>query len=216
MTEIFHTIFTSTIAISKKYPLIVIFATVGLMFFIYGLISLLASNSTDSAIIFEEDSTDFRQGLNSTASASHRSIFVDVEGAVVHPGVYRIDGDPRLKDALIAASGLSSDADRSWVAKNLNLAQKLTDGAKVYVPNKSQSANLKTQNYSGSDISNSSSQININTASISELEALPGIGKVTAQKIVDNKPYSDIQELLSKKVVGNAVFEKIKDRIIVY
>ncbi len=201
----FHRIFTKLIFVTtkiRKYPLIAIFAIGGLIFFVLGLISLLASNRVDQGIIFED--------YTASSSATLKGILVDVEGAVVKPGVYRITGDARIKDAFIAAGGLAENADRSFVSKNINLAQKLTDGAKVYVPDKNQNAKVKSQNYQGGDVN---TQININTASLGELDGLPGVGAVTAQKIIDNRPYTSIDELVNKKAVSKSVFEKIKEKI---
>lgn len=204
MEEIFHTVFTKLILIIakiKKYPLFALFLFLGLIFFALGLISLSASNSSDSAIIFEDNIA--------SSSASLKGILVDVEGAVVKPGVYRIPFDGRIKDVIILANGLSENADREWVAKNINLAQKLVDGAKVYIPSISQNEKGKSQNYTGGE----TGSININTASLSELDSLVGVGVVTAQKIIDNRPYGAIDELVSKKAVSKSVFEKIKGRI---
>lgn len=195
----FHRIFTKLIflfSIIRKYPIISLFSVGGLIFFVLGLISLLASNSAGQGIIFED--------YTASSSATLKGILVDVEGAVVKPGVYRITGDTRIKDAFIVAGGLAENADREYVSKNINLAQKLVDGAKVYVPDKS-------QNYTGEQTSNN--QININTASLSELDGLVGVGVVTAQKIIDNRPYNTVEELASKKVVSKSVFEKIKEKI---
>lgn len=112
---------------------------------------------------------------------------------------------------MIAAGGLSARADREWVAKNLNLAMKLTDGAKVYVPAFGENAGAP-----GSSEALVSGTININTGSASELDGLPGVGPVTAQKIIDNRPYSSVQDLLSKKAVNQKVFDNIKDKISVF
>lgn len=179
----------------------------GLTFLVYGLISFSGSSNTKGELVFEE-------GTEASESAK-LSIVVDVEGGVLRPGVYHLFGDPRVKDALVAASGLSSDADRSWVAKNLNLAAKLTDGAKVYVPQVGETVKSSTHS-SAPDGASSGQAININMASLSELDGLSGIGAVTAQKIIDNRPYDDIQQLLTKKVVGSKVFENIKEKIAVY
>ncbi len=208
-------IFTSTIAVFRKYPIPSCFAAAGLIFFVYGLISL-SGLHTEDQIVFEDTKTSQNSVLGQTTQNTGSVIVVDVEGAVIKPGVYRLSGDARIKDALIAASGLSLDADRGFVAKTINLAQKLTDGAKVYVPSQNQNAKVKTQNYTEGSTISVDSQININTATASELDSLPGVGAVTAQKIIDNRPYADVQDLLKKKVVGNSVFEKIKDKITIY
>ncbi len=209
----FHKIFTSVENYIRPHALSVIFLSIGMILLVSGLISLLSTSGGSKPMVFEDqnglsDKDNHQQSL---------SITIDVEGAVVKPGVYTLSGDVRIKDALIAAMGLSSDADRSWVAKNINLAAKLIDGAKVYIPSKSQNSNVKTQSSAGEGINISTqAQVNINTASVSQLDSLIGIGVVTAQKIIDNRPYSDIAELINKKIVGSSVFEKIKDKIAVY
>jgi len=63
-----------------------------------------------------------------------RTIFVDLEGAVEKPGLYELPAGARINDLLIRAGGLSARADRDWVERNLNLAQKLADGVKIYIP----------------------------------------------------------------------------------
>ena len=139
-------------------------------------------------------------------------IKADIEGAIVNPGVYQLLSGSRIQDLLIAAGGLSGEADRDWVGKNLNLAAKLTDGGKVYVP-------MVGEQKAGAGIlgyEDIASKININTASSSELDRLPGVGPVTAQKIIEGRPYQTIEELLSRKIVSKSIFEKIKDKISTY
>ncbi len=116
----------------------------------------------------------------------------------------------RIKDTLIVAKGLSSDANRDWVTKTLNLAAKLTDGDKIYIPKINDSSeNLGTA-------SRNSELININTASEKELDSLSGVGPATAEKIISLRPYQNINDLLSKKAVSSKVFEGIKDKVTVY
>jgi len=141
-------------------------------------------------------------------------IMVHVDGAVVRPAVYKLAADARVDDAIKAAGGMTSDAD----TKQVNLAAKLVDGQKVYIPiiGESVRASLATQNISGSvnqTTSTSVGQISINSASAEELDKLPGIGPVTAQKIIAGRPYGSVDELLSKKAVSNSVYEKIKAQI---
>ena len=149
-------------------------------------------------------------------------ITVDIEGAVVIPGVYSLPNTSRLKDALIAAGGMSADADRDAVARGLNLAVKITDGAKVYIPKIGETSTTSTVGGgSGTEqntqvLGTTTGLININTATSEDLDSLPGIGQVTAQKIIAQRPYNSVEELLSKKVIGNSVFQKIKDKISVY
>lgn len=143
--------------------------------------------------------------------ANTAEVFIDVSGAVQKPGVYKLSGSARTQDALIAAGGFSADADREYVSKSINLAAPLTDGMKLYIPAKgevvSPGSNL------GITLGSNSGLMSINSASSSELESLPGIGPVTAGKIIDNRPYSSIDELLSRKIVGKSTFEKIQNSV---
>lgn len=132
-------------------------------------------------------------------------IMVHVDGAVVRPGVYKLSSNARVDDAVKAAGGMSGDAD----TKSVNLAAKIADGQKIYVL--SQSANFKIQNGGGE--TGASHLISINSGTQPELESLPGIGPVTAQKIISLRPYSGVEDLLSKKAVNNAVYQKIKDLV---
>ena len=186
----------------------------GLIFFAYGLIGLFSGKAGSNDITFESSSEE-KAGENKFSQIS-----VDVEGGVINPGVYKLTSDSRIQDALVAAGGISAVADRDWVAKNLNLALKLKDGMKIYIlPLRSFDS---AQDYEGqasvkgSNSENVSGQVNINSASAGKLDGLPGVGVVTAQKIIDNRQYSVIEELLEKKVVSSSVFEKIKEKITAY
>jgi len=109
-------------------------------------------------------------------------IWVNVSGAVINPGVYKLDNQARINDALVAAGGLEAQADRLWVDKNLNLAAKITDGTKLYIP------------YEGEELVEAEAgKININQASVSELDRLWGVGEATAKKIIDARPYGAIE-----------------------
>lgn len=147
-------------------------------------------------------------------------IFVDIAGAVVRPGVYEVSSDARVQDVLTQAGGLAENADKQGIAKTVNLAAKLTDGMKLYFPFIGESASVMGAASSiGSEGLGESGKlggvINLNSASQSELESLPGVGAVTAGKIIKGRPYASVEELKSKKVVGNAVYEKIKDEVTV-
>ncbi len=143
-------------------------------------------------------------------SGAAETIFVDVGGAVIKPGIYEFSPDSRVNDALIRSGGLTKDADRDWISQNINLAAKLTDGVKIYLPF------LGEESVKGSPtLQRGESLININTASLSELDELWGIGPVTGQKIIDSRPYAKIEELLDKKIVKINVYEAIKDKITV-
>lgn len=188
----------------KTYWFTLALASLALIFLGYGLIQLVFPKSQDSIIFNTENSS-----INSASPAvkndtSH--IVVDVRGAVVSPGVYELPLEARVQDALIIAGGLAEGADRNFVSKSINLAQKIQDGSKVYIP------------FIGETVAGVSTQttgININTASESELDTLSGIGPATASKIIENRPYQAVEDLVSKKVIGQKTFEKIKEKITV-
>lgn len=133
-------------------------------------------------------------------------VVVNVAGEVQNPGVYTLPAGSRIGDAIVMAGGLSVSADRDWVAQTLNLASTMKDGEKIYIPEKN--GNNASQRSSG--------KVNINTASVGELDSLVGIGEVRAQAIVANRPYGSTEELVSKAKIPQSVYEKIKDQISVY
>ncbi len=186
-------------------PLVLAFLGLLLLLFgVYQLLSHMANNSSD--VVFEEPS--------GAPEATTDKIAVDVEGAVIKPGVYEIKSDARMVDAMAAAGGLSQDADRDYVQKNINLAQKITDGLKVYIPRVGEQVlgnSAVGQSVASGGVANS--VINVNTASAKDLDTLPGVGAVTAGKIIDGRPYTSVDDLLNRKIVGQATFEKIKDQI---
>lgn len=138
------------------------------------------------------------------ASSEAVEVVVDVSGAVARPGVYTLSANLRVNDAIAAAGGIVEGADTS----KINLAAKIGDGQKIYVP-----ASGEVTSDKGQGISRATGLVNINSASESELDTLPGVGPVTAQKIIAARPYSALEELLSKKAVGSSTFEKIKNLI---
>lgn len=157
------------------------------------------------------------KGGNPPAGGPAGEVVVEISGAVEKPGVYKLLASERLERLLIEAGGLSIEADREWVEKNLNRAAKITDGQKIYIPSKGELGirnNELGKTRPGSVAGTTYELLNINTASASELDGLPGIGAVRAQAIIDNRPYSSPEELLAKKVIPQSVYEKIKEKII--
>lgn len=140
-------------------------------------------------------------------------IVIDVAGAVVSPGVYKLPKYSRIKDALIVAGGLSASADREFVSTTINLAEVVNDGQKIYIP-KLGVTDGEVKGYS--EAKTSTGKININKANISELDTLEGIGTARASGIIEGRPYSKIEDLVSKEIISKTVFEKIKDKIAVY
>lgn len=156
---------------------------------------------------------------NQKVSTTSGELVLEVSGAVEKPGVYKLSIGSRVNDLLVAAGGLSVDADRSWVDKNINKAAKLVDGQKVYIPAESEvlAANTSSENIGDNGGGATfGSLININSASQKELESLVGIGPTYAANIIEQRPYSDVSELTSKKIIPQKTFDKIKDKISVY
>jgi competence protein ComEA len=143
-------------------------------------------------------------------SSTPATIRVYVTGAVQKPGVYTLHAGDRVEDALNAAGGATAEADLT----RINLAARVSDGQQLYVVQKGETppALPTTAGSSGQP-----GKININTASLAELDTLPGIGQVTAQKIIDyrtkNGPFKSIQELKDQKIVTSSTYDKIKDLI---
>lgn len=138
---------------------------------------------------------------------------VDVAGAVNSPGVFSLSKESRIEDAIKLAGGFSGNVDKEFVAAKLNLSQKISDGLKIYIPFEGDQVQSNVPAVSGASTVLASGKIGINSADQALLESLPGIGSVTAKKIIDNRPYGGIEELLSKKAVSKAVYSKIAELI---
>jgi len=171
--------------------------------------------------------------LEATASTTTtpliQKIKIDVAGAVANPGVYELSEDDRVEEALGAAGGLAEGADLEWVAKNLNLAAKLSDGDKLYIPKVEETSTsapvppstgiVSGTGTTGGESSNCS-RININTASVGTLDdCLPGIGPAYAQRIIEYREshggFKSIEEIQEVRGIGPKTFEKFKDQITV-
>lgn len=154
-----------------------------------------------------------------TPALNKNKIFVDLSGAVEKSDVYEVSSGARLKDILILAGGLSQDADRQFFSRNFNLAKILKDQEKIYIPSEVEIEGSQVQvarqvfESNTSDVLGASEKVSINSGTMDQLDTLPGVGKVTAQKIIQNRPYQSFEELLNKKSVGKSLFEKIKDLI---
>lgn len=197
-------------AFVKEHLLPILLGVGGLLCLGFGLLQFLPQKQPKQDVLFESSTTAVK-----TKAVKAKEITVDIEGAVKKPGVYKLKAESLVKDALLTAGGLSDKADRGKVAQELNLAAKLTDGAKLYIPFVGETAAVGNTGASVASGTSTSKIININTASSQELEALPGIGEVTAGKIIAARPYAAIDELVSKKAVGKSIFEKIKGQVTV-
>jgi competence protein ComEA len=152
------------------------------------------------------------------ATPTPEPVQVYVSGAVVHPGVYAVPWDCRVEGALQAAGGAETDADLVQV----NLAQRVYDEQQVHVPRKGETAlpsPLPPAKSVGGVSGTKGRKLNINTASVTELDVLPGIGLTLGQRIVDYRqahgPFARVEDIKLVKGIGESVFEDIKDVITV-
>ncbi len=217
----------SFVSLLRLYTLPIFFGVVSFSFILVSLVLFIKSVQSSEPIVYTD-----RQGAiisefsnEASGSASAIKISVDVEGSVVNPGVITLQTGSRVEDALKMAGGLKKDADFDYISVNINKAMKLTDGMKIYIPSKTETSHSGdcTTSQNGIDVAQScgvvatlgkssqnTTRISINMATLNQLDTLSGIGPVTAQKIIDNRPYQTLEELVSKKAVGQSVFEKIK------
>ena len=139
-------------------------------------------------------------------------ILVDVAGWVRRPGVYEFDEGARVIDAIDAAGGARSGA----LLESLNLAAPLVDGIQVLVPREGETVEPPA---SGGAVAGVAGLINVNTATPTELEELPGVGEVIAQAIVDyrteNGPFTSVDQLLDVSGIGDVTLENIRELVTV-
>lgn len=165
------------------------------------------------------DSHDRDSDGSSHKASAELEVYVDVDGAVVRPGVYRLKDGARVSQAIDAAGGLTAEAD----VTGLNRASKITDGQKIYVPTVGEQqaaaavggAESSAATTPGAE--SSSGLVNINTASAAELQTLSGIGPSMAQSIIDerskNGPFASVDDLMRVSGIGEKKLAKIKDCI---
>jgi len=201
-------------SILNQYKIPLVIGLIGLVLLIGGIISsgIIPKTFTNTS---SPVSTKQTSAGSTSATTVHTAAKADVSGAVVSPGVYTLPFDARVEDAIKAAGGVTSSADPVYLSKSINLAQKVTDGMKIYVPKVGDAGQGGAGAVAGASTSEQK-QININDATLAELDTLPGVGLVTAQKIIDNRPYSGIEELSTKKVVNKSVYDKIKGMVVTY
>lgn len=146
------------------------------------------------------------------------TIVVDVEGAVAAPGVRTLPSGSRIADAIAAAGGYASDADLGAAAASINLAQPLADGEQVRVPRVGDAVAVGGSTDPG-DASGGGAGgaggglVNLNSATPEQLEALPGIGPVTVQKIVaarQEQPFASLDDAVQRGVIHRGQLEDIQ------
>mgnify|MGYP000410578584 FL=1 len=152
---------------------------------------------------------------------NQEKIVIHITGAICNEGIYELEENSRIADAVKMAGGLKEDAD----LKQINLAYVLEDGMKINIPSKNENINEdsnNTESYITKENLNSSnntkiSKVNINNATQTELETLPGIGPSTALKIINYRKekgkFNKIEDIKNVNGIGENKFNKIKEFI---
>ena len=149
--------------------------------------------------------------IGDTSDTTDEPPVVAAAGAVVSPGLYKVAAGARVADVLNAAGGPTPDADLD----QLNLALKVSDGDRVYVPRKGESPPPGVATAGGA--SGADAPVNLNTATLEQLDALPGVGPTTAQAILDYRRqhgrFRSVQDLLEVQGIGPAKLEKLRQKV---
>ncbi len=163
---------------------------------------IILKNNTKTQIIIQEP----------TVINSKKVINVDISGAIAVPGIYQLEDGSRVYELVEKAGNILETADLEWVQKKLNLAKKIYDEEKIYIP-------FEGENYLSQENSVNASLININTATINDLISIPGIGDKIAKDIIDYRDKNGLFEAIEsiKKVpgIGDKTYEKISNYLIV-
>lgn len=196
----------------KKFWLEIILISIALVVTISSIVLYLLSTAKGIDNINDNTSTAFE------TDTKLEKMYVDVSGAVNDPGLYEALNTDRLKNLIEKAGGLTPDADKDFFAINFNLANRVVDEQKIYIPTVWEVSNgyyIDNSTQTNKPLSNRNNDlsletISVNEATLEELDTLPGVGKITAQKIIDNRPYGALQELIDRKILGKTVYENIK------
>ena len=207
----------------KEYKIIVICAILGLA--LGGFFLLKPTSQTPvkeknlqaevSAVSKDSSSEKEVKKEEKEESAEQDLITVDVKGAVKSPEIYDLQVGSRVHDAVQKAGGLTDEAD----SKSLNLAQKVSDEALVYVPTKGEEAASQQAASETTPSTSKEKKVNLNKASLEELKQVKGLGGKRAQDIIDhreaNGKFKSVDELKKVSGIGAKTIEKLKDYVTV-
>lgn len=178
----------------------------------------LNSNQIQSIVDTKQtDNINNQSEVENKENEDNSSKMCQIDGCVNKPGVYSFKKDDRIKDIIDLAGGFTKDAD----TKSINLAMKLKDEMKIFIPSKNEISKLQNHNTENSQIvtlkdNNSTNLVNINTADSNKLQTLPGIGPSKAKKIIEfreKNQFKKIEELKNVDGIGEKTFESLKSLI---
>lgn len=185
------------------------------------LILLYANNL--QGLMFSSDNTDSVEETNisqislaeisdtPTPTVAPAFFYIEVLGEVNNPGIFKIEDSILVFNAIELAGGYTADADIQYVHQFISLSKKVTPEQKIYIPAKG--VMINNINISLEPTINNGKFL-INTATSSELEEINGIGKVTAEKIIKNRPFSSWEELKTKTGIRQSALEELQSKAI--
>ena len=189
---------------------------IGIILLIFGIIYIIKIKIDESNNMDLMLETNTNEIIASSNNEEKTIIKVHIDGQIKNRGVVELEEGSRLVDAIEKSGGLTEEADTS----NINLADILQDGEKVYIYSKQEVEELKSIGKLNDEIDNTTkkdNKININTATQAELEEITGIGPSLAQKIIEyresNGKFKDIEELKNVSGIGDKKFESMKSQI---
>ena len=207
----------------KEYKIIVICAVLGLAlggFFLLKPTSQTPVKETnlqaEVAAVSKDSSSEKEVNKEEKEESTEQDLItVDVKGAVKSPGIYDLPVGSRVHDAVQKAGGLTEEAD----SKSLNLAQKVSDEALVYVPTKGEEIASQQATSGTSPSTSKDKKVNLNKASLEELKQVKGLGGKRAQDIIEhreaNGKFKSVDELKKVSGIGAKTIEKLKDYVTV-
>ena len=201
----------------KEYKIIIICASLGLVLGGFFLLKPVAQTPAKESNLQTEVTTvskDEKEDKNQKEEVVEQDLItVDVKGAVKSPGIYDLPVGSRINDAVQKAGGLTDNAD----SKSINLAQRISDEALVYVPTKEEATSQEAQSNASSTKENK--KVNLNKASLEELKQVKGLGAKRAQDIIDhresNGKFKSVDELKKVSGIGAKTIEKLKEYVTV-
>jgi competence protein ComEA len=141
-----------------------------------------------------------------SSESGFNAVIVDVSGAVNKPGIYYFPPNTRVAEVIQVAGGLDPRVDQEFLIHTLNLSKKIQDEEKIIIP-------FNSSENEAVAVEKKSEKVSINSATLKELDSLPGIGEKRAQDIITQRPYSSLEEFKEKAKISDSIYTKISSFI---